>query len=336
MPRAELEARFTANSKQFQKEMGKVKKSTSKLGKSLAGLGGLVAGALSIRAMGSFIDKLDKIGKTADRIGITTDAMQKLSYAASITGSDIGAVERAFKRMSVVMFDAKQGSKTSLDAFKELGISFDDLKDKSPSEQFEFLIQKLGGVEDHTMKLALAQKFLGRSGAELIPFFEQYQKLSGEISASGGIINEETIRAAEKFNDSWTRITTSLQAFVANSGILDYIADLAENLANMSSTLNEIEKSKILAKKMGATGSLVDRTLMDDILEAPSRFLFGNDFVDKHGVGGGMTGSVLSTPANPKAQAQMELLKETKKIEKTLTVSLKDIERTLKSVGALQ
>lgn len=52
-----------------------------------------------------------------------------------------------------------------------LGLSYDKIKGLAPEAQFEAIGSKIAGIEDPMKRLAVAQEFFGKSGAELIPLF---------------------------------------------------------------------------------------------------------------------------------------------------------------------
>lgn len=52
-----------------------------------------------------------------------------------------------------------------------IGLSYQNLKGLAPEEQFEKVGQAIAGIEDPMKRLAVAQEFFGKSGAELIPLF---------------------------------------------------------------------------------------------------------------------------------------------------------------------
>ncbi len=52
-----------------------------------------------------------------------------------------------------------------------IGLSYQNLKGLAPEEQFEKVGQAIADIEDPMKRLAVAQEFFGKSGAELIPLF---------------------------------------------------------------------------------------------------------------------------------------------------------------------
>jgi hypothetical protein len=200
---------------------------------ALAGLGALVAGNLLSRIAGhmrEIIDLADDIGKSSKRIGITVQEMQKLSHAAQLAGADMGSVEKAMRRMQATVFDAANGLSEANRALGALGLSVDELKGKTPHEQFELIAEALNEVENASDKAAIAQDVFGRAGTALIPMLDNYKAIGDELERVGGIMSGDAVKAAEDFNDALTDLTASAKAAAANSGIIVWLSEVADGL----------------------------------------------------------------------------------------------------------
>ncbi len=206
----------------FQRGIGKVKRGLSGLvskAKSAAGMFGMaMGGAAVIAGLRGLVNELDNIAKTAQRIGVTTDAMQKLKIASELSGNSISTIQTAFKRMSAVVYDAMRGLKGAKDSLDAIGLSVDDLQGKGTEEMFEIIAGKLRLVSNESEKSALAQKLFGRSGQELIPLINTYKEIAEEAENTGAIIEESSIKAAEKFNDNLTKATAKVKSRFVSFG----------------------------------------------------------------------------------------------------------------------
>ena len=107
------------------------------------------------------------------RTGFSVEALGELKFAAEQSGAGLDTVEKAAKRMVSVIADADAGLKTSTDALDGLGLSVKDLKALSPEQQFDAIGLALAGIEDPSLKAALAQDAFGRAGTDLLPFFDE-------------------------------------------------------------------------------------------------------------------------------------------------------------------
>ncbi|MCK9326470.1 MAG: hypothetical protein M0P69_13350 [Bacteroidales bacterium] len=214
-------------------------------------LGFGIGGGAMVAMTKRLIDNADAIGKSAKRLGVSAEFYQKLTFAAERSGASQGAALKGIKKMQQTIFDAGQGLKTYIDCFDALGLTYDDLKGKSPEEQFKIIINALNNVTDATTKSALAQKIFGRSGSELVPMLRDYNSLSKEIEDRGAIISNENIEAAERFKDIMTNIGTTIQAALVNSGFVSWLADIADKMNavnNLKRAMSEGNKKGIISK----------------------------------------------------------------------------------------
>ena len=253
MSTANLNAKITADAKQFHKQMGRVKGKTKSIGISFGALGGMIGAALSVRALTGFISKLDEIGKHAKQLQITTDEFQRLKFAAERSGTTMATVETAFKKLSKMINDADRGMQSAKDAFSEVGVSMDMLKGKTPTEQFKLVAKALSLMTDKNKKAALSQELLSRGGMQLIPMFKDLNALYTEAETHG-IINADTIKAAEELEDSFTNLKTSLSALVAESGVFEA---MNEGLKLLTDTIQAMKKAEELNKNLKPTREVI-------------------------------------------------------------------------------
>lgn len=220
----------------------------SALGKAknmITGWAGAMGGALSAAGLVMFakkaIDAADAVYTGARKLEISTEAYQKLSYAAEDTGASMENVHTAFKKMSSTISDAMSGNKTAIDSLAKLGVSIDDLKGKSPDEQFSTLADALNQVTDATDKAAFAQDIFGKSGTELIGFISKYKELGDEIEKAGGIMEDSAITAAKEFKDAIDRLGLSIQASLVNSGLMEWLKGVSEGLEGVVTNAKRME-----------------------------------------------------------------------------------------------
>jgi hypothetical protein len=227
----ELKVKIGSDVRGFKRGVAAVKGQLKRLGGSVAGAVGMSVGAAGFAMFTKqLIDSADQIGKVSKRLGVTAEEYQKLQFAAERSGASQGAVEKGMRRMAATVYDAGKGLSTAKMALSDLGLSYKDLEGKSPERQFAIIAERLNLVKDASLKSALAQRIFGRSGTELIPMIGDYSKLADEIERSGGLMSNEAVAAAERFKDSMTNMGTTIKAALANSGLLEWLADVVDRL----------------------------------------------------------------------------------------------------------
>ena len=202
---------------------------------TFAKVAGGLAAYFSIRVISSYtsgiVDLGDEIGKLSKRLATTTDEYQALTFAARRQGASSNDIEKGFKRMTSVVLDAENGLADANRALNAVGLTWQQLKGKSPEEQFAIMAERLNALRDESAKLAVAQDLFGaRAGAALIPVVAEYQSLKDELREIGGIIESKNVAAAERFKDSMENINTTIKATIANSGLLGWLDKIAGHM----------------------------------------------------------------------------------------------------------
>ena len=165
---------------------------------------GLVALAKGFADAGSAVDDM------AQRTGISAEAVSSLGYAAKLSGTDIGVLEKGVRKMQVGIADAAAGVPGAADKFAALGLSVADLAKMSPDEQFLAIADKLSMIQDPALKSAAAMEYFGKAGADLVPMLsggsEEIRRLQAEASELGQTMSGEDAAAAAKLGDVFDRL----------------------------------------------------------------------------------------------------------------------------------
>lgn len=182
-----------------------------------AGIKGLTAyaGALGAAATAAFglaasagaaADDLNTLSK---QTGISTEQLQKMTYAAALVDVDVETTTKAMTKLTKNMGQAAEGSKTATEAFSALGVKFRDdvtgeLRDNE--DVFNDAITALGKIENSTERDALAMDLFGKSAQDLNPLIlggaEQLKKLGDNAEAAGLIMSQDALDNLNAFNDS--------------------------------------------------------------------------------------------------------------------------------------
>lgn len=149
----------------------------------------------------------DTIDKTSQKIGISAEAYQEWDAVLQHSGADIGTLVAS---MRVLSQEAEKGG----DAFKELGISEQEIAKLSQEELFSRVIEELQGMEEGTKRTYLAQQLLGRGstefGALLNTSAEETQKMKDRVHELNGVMSDESVKAAAAFQDQLQDMNTAL------------------------------------------------------------------------------------------------------------------------------
>lgn len=181
----------------------------------LAGAAAVAGGAIFVFAKRA-ADTADEAGKMAQKVGLTAESFSALKYAATIADVSTESLGIGLKQLSKHMQEAQQGAGDAYQAFRALGISAIDTATKQlrPTEDVLLdLAERFARMEDGAGKTALALRYFGKSGSDLIPFLNQgregIRQLMEEARKLGIVISTEAAKQAEEFNDNLRRLKAS-------------------------------------------------------------------------------------------------------------------------------
>jgi hypothetical protein len=170
--------RLDGDSAKLVKELNKAQRKTKSFGtsakKAIGGAAKVFAtlGIGAALALGTLVKKMlqvsDALGKTADKIGLTTEQLAGLQLQAEITGTTSLVLEKAFKNMSKVIVDVSRGAGVAKISFDEMGISADELLEKTAFEQFTTIAEKMKFLGTRTEQLAFAYEVFGGRATDLL------------------------------------------------------------------------------------------------------------------------------------------------------------------------
>lgn len=273
---------LSADTGKFESDLGKANRLAEKfgqeVGRSLTRLAGAIAalgGATGFGALvKSQIDAADAAGKMAQKIGISTEALSAYMVAAKLSDVSNEQLKVGFQQLSKNQADFVRGTGEAADGFLALGITVDQVKaaNGDTAKIFDLVAGKLAQFEDGANKTAIAMKLLGRSGADLIPLVNSLEETKGKAAELGAIIDKDTAKAAEKFNDTMTEVSISIQAM----GLV-IAKDLLPILQSVSTALADAARG---AQQFSLVGAIV-KTVFETIVVLGAEVLFIIEAISK-------------------------------------------------------
>jgi TP901 family phage tail tape measure protein len=183
------------------------------VGLGAAALAGATAASRAFASMGSSL-KL-----ASDRTGIAVESLSQLRYAAEQAGVAADDLEIGVRHMQRSIVESAEGSQQSTEALRLLGVTVNDLRGKTPDQQFALLGDRIGDLKDPTLAAAESMAIFGRAGSQLIPMFgkgaDSVSAMTARFRELGGVVSDKDATAAldlqRKFND--LSVTTKMLAF---------------------------------------------------------------------------------------------------------------------------
>ena len=215
-------AEFDTNIKKVKGQVGGLDKDFASFGKSFAGaflpVASVAGAGLALAAFAkTAFDTAGKITDLASQTGLTTDSIQEMQAAATLTGTSLDAFTNAAFKLGVNLATGTDKIRASVEA---LGLSYETLRAQSPDEQFKAIASALGEVEDVQLRNKLAVELFGKAAKEILPAIAQGY---GEIADAAGKTGEAQLEAIDAAGDALTEFWSdfkSLSIEVLGSTIL--------------------------------------------------------------------------------------------------------------------
>jgi hypothetical protein len=158
-----------------------------------------------------FSNSADAAAKFAKSTGVSVETYQALGHAVQLSGGDVADLQKGLQQLGKRALEVTQGNKTLKKQFGALGLEVTDASGKLKNQDqllFE-IADRFKAMEDGSKKTGLAMQLLGRSGAKLIPLFnegsEGIRKMTAEAKRLGIVLTKEQAAIAEQFNDELLR-----------------------------------------------------------------------------------------------------------------------------------
>lgn len=215
----------------------------SNFGKT-AGIAGAAVVGLGVAVL-SAAKKMGELGAkvrdTAAELHMSTDAVQAYNYAFIQTGGSIDTFQSSMRGVVTFMRSAAAGGAQQIQVLDELNLTYQQLHDMSPEEQYEILTDRIGAMTDVTTQATTAATIFGsRYAQQVIGTLEQaggsLRQLTQDFKDSDMMIPAEDIESLAEFSDKWTEIETKIQTLMAEAivPILPAIENVGDEFADFA------------------------------------------------------------------------------------------------------
>ena len=221
------------------------------IGTAAIGAGTALTGAAA--GVASYGDHIDKMSQ---KMGLTAEAYQEWDAVMQHSGTSMDTMKASMKTLA-------NAAETGNAAFKELGITENDLKNMNQQQIFEATIAGLEQVDDDTQRTYLAGKLLGKGATELGALLntsaEDTQAMRDRVHELGGVMSDEAVKNSAAFQDSLQDLQTSFTG-VKNSVMADMLPSFTSVMDGLSSLVigEEGAKEKIVEGMQGIVGNITE------------------------------------------------------------------------------
>ena len=220
---------------QSKKGFNSVNKNINSTQNAMKKLAGVFAGAFAVRQIVQFgneaLELADNIGKTADSLKVSTEFLQKYQFAAGQSGMSTEEFNKSMMVFSKLVGQASIRTSEVGRTLEKFGIQIKNANGESRAVEDVFLdlMKALDGVENAFERNAILADVFGRAGLKMSVLMKDGSEAMKDLAESAdGIMDEETIRKAEAFNDTMARLKRQVleplqSAFINTSkAILDF------------------------------------------------------------------------------------------------------------------
>lgn len=241
---AAIHSKLTLNTRDFRTNAQKAQRIAKNMGRSigratkLVGGIGIAAGAAAVAGLSvmvkSQMEAIDQTAKLSRSLGISTEALVGYQHAAELSGVKQATLEKGLQRLVRSLGEAKNGTGPGAKGFAELGLSMEDVADKSPEEALGLVADKLAAQEDPAKRAAAAYAVFGRQGQELDNFLrlgsEGMREAQMEAERLGLTFSQIDAFKIEQANDAITRLKGRIVG--AGRSLTVELAPFIESAAN--------------------------------------------------------------------------------------------------------
>jgi len=203
---------------------------------------GIAAGAIkgfSIAAVKGLADTGEHFENLSKQTGISVLALSSMKATSDQMGLSLESITGATKKMQANLSAMGDDTKKATEALKPLGLTLNDLKGLKPEEQFFKLGNKIAAIKDPTERTAQAMDLFGKSGTELLPFFNNgtasLSDMEAEAKKLGLSFDDLAVDKAAKANAAFDAMTASAQG--AEQQLAIALAPAITNLVNQITPL---------------------------------------------------------------------------------------------------
>lgn len=219
----------------------------SSIGGAIGGAFGGIATVGGLAMMGREVAAhVRELKKQHDATGISIHDLQVYEDAADDFGITLSDVTAAVRKLTAMRSQALAGGENSetAQAFKKLGVSFAELKSKSPAEVFKQIHNELGSMADKSVVADAMVKVLGKSVLQMNSFFsETFDAMNAEAIRNGVIATDQTVEELNSnlllADDHWKgfRQTVAMPVFNQVLQALNWMVSLIGTAADTYSEL---------------------------------------------------------------------------------------------------
>lgn len=184
-------------------------------------------------------EAIDQTSKLSRRLGLTYGELSGLSLAGDLAGVSMDTIGKAATKADVAFVKAASGSALAQKALAGVGLSVDELQNKTPAERFQMMADAIAGLPTPAERARAAIGLFGKAGADLLPLFEggagSIRQAMEEAERFGLALTDDQGVAVENMNDAFTRAYSAIRGVVQQ--VVAYLAPALQSVTDTFTNL---------------------------------------------------------------------------------------------------
>jgi phage-related protein len=206
-------------------KLGGILKTTCK---AVIGTAAAIGGAAAVAGAGMFkmADSAANTGKEVNnmsqKLGLSREGFQEWQYILKKSGTSIDVMGIGMKTLQKTMGGMTEDGDSASKAFAAVGLSFDEVKGKTPEEALNMTVKALQDMPAGADKTAAALKLFGKGAMELQPLLNKASADTDELRQRahdmGLVLSDEQIDNSVKFKSAMGRIKDTMEGIKLQLG----------------------------------------------------------------------------------------------------------------------
>lgn len=201
-----------------------------KVGAAAAGIATAAAGAAVAagKALNSVVNDAatyaDTIDKASFRSGLGAENLQRLKYAAEMSGASLENIEKSAKKLNDRLGEVSEGNEKSAEMFEKLGVSVYDAQGnmRNSNDVYNDVLAKLADMRDTAEATAIGTDLFGKAFTDLKPLLaagsDGINDLMDNADKLGIVMSQDSVTAGVKFGDTVANIKNAVSGAARSLG----------------------------------------------------------------------------------------------------------------------
>ena len=225
-----LYVKLSADSAQLTKELEKTKRQTKTWSQDVSSSAKYAAGAFAaLGTAGALAAKtiwdsqapvIDRLGKLSDQLEISVANLESYRFAADLAGVSNNALDQSLLKMNRRIGKAVLEGGAAVKAFKQLGLSAEDLSNKTSDEAFKDILGVLQEMESRSIANGIAFDIFGEKASDVMLItVDALEKGKSELGDFGALLSRVDARGVESANDAMYKLGVATNAISQNLAV---------------------------------------------------------------------------------------------------------------------